>query len=265
MANRGCFLKYIIALEAPIAHKTTFLHKPYRLYSPAWPPPRFPPALPADALPADAVRADASAVTSPAVNSATVTTTAADNDIPTIPFDPVPRQRARRAGWSAERQREFIFALARCGSVSAAARHVGMSARTAYRLLDAPGADSFAAAWDEAIDIGIERTRCDALERALKGVYVPIYRRGKLVRVEHRRCDKLAIALLSGQDHDIADRAGAVRCRRHHEDLRALDESRAAEQRARAEAAAIYATELEAMLARAGELRAARRPRITAL
>ena len=51
-----------------------------------------------------------------------------------IAFTPVPRQRKRRAGWSPERQRLFLFALSRCGSVARAARSVGMTPRSAYRL-----------------------------------------------------------------------------------------------------------------------------------
>ena len=43
-----------------------------------------------------------------------------------IPFTPVP-VRARHDGWSVERQIAFIEKLADCGSVAAAARHVGMS------------------------------------------------------------------------------------------------------------------------------------------
>ena len=126
----------------------------------------------------------------------------AELDDPTrlIAFDPVPRRRARKRGWSEERQRAFIFALSRCGSVATAARAVGMSPRSAYALVMAEGADSFAAAWDTAIDQGIERMRSDAFSRALGGAFVPVYRRGKIVRVEHRQCDALAIALLSGRD-----------------------------------------------------------------
>jgi len=122
-----------------------------------------------------------------------------------IAFDPVPRRRVRRRGWSEARQRAFIFALSRCGSVARSARAVGMSPRSAYALVMADGADSFAAAWDQAIDQGIERVRADALGRALGGAFVPVYRRGKVVRVEHRQCDTLAIALLSGRDKAIDD------------------------------------------------------------
>ena len=150
-----------------------------------------------------------------------------------ITFTPVPRLRARRRGWSEGTQRAFIFALSRCGSVARAARAVGMTARSAYQLLDAPGADSFAAAWDQAIDEGVERVRADALQRALGGAFVPVYRRGKIVRVEHRQSDGLAIALLNGQHKDIDDfrHNAAQRRRKLKADLAELDRQRAEEQR----------------------------------
>ncbi len=144
-----------------------------------------------------------------------------------IDFTPVPRLRARRRGWSEGRQRAFIFALSRCGSVARAARAVGMSPRSAYLLLDAPGADSFAEAWDEAIDEAIERVRADALQRALGGAFVPVYRRGKVVRVEHRQCDALAIALLKGGPKEIDDyRRTAVSRRKLRQDFAELDRAR---------------------------------------
>lgn len=150
-----------------------------------------------------------------------------------IAFDPVPRRRARRRGWSEARQRAFIFALSRCGSAACAARAVGMSPRSAYQLLEAPEADSFAAAWDEAIDEGIERVRADALQRALGGVFVPVFRRGKLVRVEHRQSDALAIALLSGREKAVDDYRHnfMTRRRRLKADFAELDRQRAEEQR----------------------------------
>lgn len=163
----------------------------------------------------------------------------APDDETAIPFTPVPRLRARRRGWSAERQRAFIDTLATCGSVARSARAVGMSARSAYRLLDAPGGDSFAHAWDRAIDQGVEAVRADSLERALGGAFVPVFRRGRLVRVEHRRCDRLAIALLAGKDRSIDDhRRNAVSRRKYRQDVAALDAERANELR---EAEAVWA------------------------
>jgi len=171
-----------------------------------------------------------------------------------IPFTPVPRLRARRRGWSAERQRWFIFCLSRCGSVARAARACGMSARTAYRLLDAAGGDSFAAAWDRALDEGIERVRADALQRALGGAFIPVFRRGKLVRVEHRGCDRLALALLSGKDQSIARyRQTAVSRRALRQDFAAVDAVRAEEARSATAAAAHYRQQLADLLARGEE------------
>ena len=173
-----------------------------------------------------------------------------------IAFDPVPRQRARRNGWTAERQQLFIFALSRCGSVARAARAVGKSRRSAYQLLHSDRADSFARAWDAAIEEGIERVRADALERAIGGAFVPVFRRGRLVRVEHRRCDRLAIALLSGHHRDVKyERDTAVARRHYRSELRAREE-REAEEKRRAEA--IWA-EHQAILDRIEQERVERR------
>ena len=184
-----------------------------------------------------------------------------DGAAPEIAFDPVPRLRRRRGGWSEERQRGFIAALALCGSVASAARSVGMTARGAYRLLDADGADSFAAAWDEAVEAGTSRVRLQALDRALHGDLVPVYRRGRLVRVEHRFSDRLAIALLSGRDKSVEDyRRSAVSARRYRQDMKALDARRAEKQR---QADAVWA-EHQAILDRLAKERRPR-PRVRSL
>ena len=60
---------------------------------------------------------------------------------PSVPdFDPVP-VRSRRDGWTVERQRAFMAALHATRSVSKAARAVGMSRETAYRLRERRGAE----------------------------------------------------------------------------------------------------------------------------
>lgn len=181
-----------------------------------------------------------------------------------IPFDPVPRLRNRRGGWSADRQRLFIALLRLSGSVAGAARAAGMVPRGAYRLLEHEGAESFARAWDQAYEEGIERTRAAALERALTGALVPVYRRGRLVRVEHRHCDRLAIALLGGKnDHvDYYKQTAAARHRSKRE-WAARDRREAEEKARKEEFARAYAEELEAMLAKAAAMRPA--PRIRTL
>lgn len=82
---------------------------------------------------------------------------------------PVLRKR-RKDGWTPERQRAFIGALADTGEVIAAARSVGMSDSSAYTLRRAPGAESFAAAWEAALAAASGRLIDIAFERAINGV-----------------------------------------------------------------------------------------------
>lgn len=180
-----------------------------------------------------------------------------------IPFDPVPRLRKRRGGWSPEKQRLFIALLRLCGSVSAAANAVGMTRRSVYRLTDGKDGESFARALDLASDEGLERTRACALERAMKGVLVPIYRRGKLVRVEHRHCDKLALGLLAGRDRNVDYyKQTAVSRHKYKQELKAAAERDAEEKHLKEERAREYRESLELMLAKAATMRPMPRCRI---
>ena len=153
-----------------------------------------------------------------------------------IDFTPVPRLRKRRNGWTPETQRAFIDALARCGCISRAARSVGKTPKSAYRLLESEGAESFAHAWDQAIARGIEALRWDALDRALQGAWVPVVRRGKIVSFEHRRSDRLAIALLSGRKACVADNRERASSRRKYRMKLAEEKQRKAEAQKQAEA-----------------------------
>ena len=186
--------------------------------------------------------------------------TGADADPPEpIDFTPVPRLRKRRGGWSEEVKRDFIACLQRTGSVAASARAVGRTASTAYRLLDAEGADSFAIAWDKAFEEGLGRLRENAIDRALNGALVPVYRKGRLVRVEHRSNDRLAIALLGGKNRNIDwYRQGALRRHVYKMELKAADEERAEAKRREAEAQRAYDEELQRMLDKAAAMSAPR-------
>jgi hypothetical protein len=70
-------------------------------------------------------------------------------------FNPVPRKVQRHDGWTPERQRAFIAALADTGCVAIAARMVNMSPESAYQLRRQPGAESFRAAWNAAQSLGL--------------------------------------------------------------------------------------------------------------
>ena len=98
---------------------------------------------------------------------------------PTSPRSP--RKYDRHNGWTPERQRGFIAALAELGSVSGACKRVAMAKFGAYALRRAEGAESFRAAWREALDIGAQRLADIAMERAIEGVPVPIMYHGRQV------------------------------------------------------------------------------------
>ena len=89
---------------------------------------------------------------------------------PDLDFTPVPQGRTRHDGWSPETQQRFIKALEAMGAVGPAARAVGMGRASAYRLRERPGAESFARAWDQAIERGRWRAFEYAMDHAINGV-----------------------------------------------------------------------------------------------
>lgn len=115
---------------------------------------------------------------------------------PAIPdFTPVPR-RHRTDGWTPERQRAFIEALAETGSVKSAAHRINMSPEGAYYLRRQPGAETFAAAWEAALDFGVQRLADVALERAVDGVPVPVFWKGEQVGERRAYNDRLLMFML---------------------------------------------------------------------
>ncbi len=112
------------------------------------------------------------------------------------PFTPVPRQCQRHDGWTPERQIAFIEALADTGSVEAACKAVDMSTVGAYHLRRQPGAESFRAAWEAAIQLGVRRVEDVVMDRALNGVEEPLYSYGKLIGSRRRYNDRLLMFIL---------------------------------------------------------------------
>ena len=111
-------------------------------------------------------------------------------------FTPVPRIKERHDGWTPERQRGFIEALADTGSVEAAARAVNMAERGVYDLRRQPGAESFRAAWEAALQLGVARVEDVVMDRALNGVEEPVYSYGKLVGTRRKYNDRLLMFIL---------------------------------------------------------------------
>lgn len=113
-----------------------------------------------------------------------------------LAFTPVPTERVRHDGWTPDRQRRFIEALALMGVVSRATRAVGKSIQSAYMLRRRAGAESFAAAWDLALEMGRDRAFAIAMERATIGIATPYHYRGEVVGVRHRFDYRLALAAI---------------------------------------------------------------------
>lgn len=114
---------------------------------------------------------------------------------PVRDFTPVPRK-YRYDGWTAERQRAFIAALAETGSVKAACRQINMAATGAYFLRRQPGAEGFAAAWADALDHGVQSLADIAIDRARDGTPVPVFWKGEQVGEKRRYNDKLLMFIL---------------------------------------------------------------------
>ncbi len=114
---------------------------------------------------------------------------------PLVTFTPVP-VRARHDGWTAERQIAFIEKLADCGSISAAARHVGMSRESARKLRRRSCGRAFRDAWDAALDFGYAELEEAALERAKNGVVRPVFYQGEPVGEWRHFDERLTMFLL---------------------------------------------------------------------
>jgi len=130
-------------------------------------------------------------------------------DIPDfLRFTPVP-VRARRDGWTPEAQRRFILQLARGDSADQAARRTGRSRQTAYALRSRRGGESFAAAWDSAIDFAETVRQAAGAARLLRhgedALLVPRFYRGRLVGFVQREDHRSALRTLRTLDR-LSDR-----------------------------------------------------------
>lgn len=122
-------------------------------------------------------------------------------------FNPVPL-RTRSDGWSVERQCEFLARLYVTGSVAAAARGVGMSRMSAYRLRKRDGAQGFAYAWDRVLappgtghcpkpkPDGRKVTNAELFRRMETGLVQPVIYRGRMAGIRRKPDDSALLRLL---------------------------------------------------------------------
>lgn len=123
-----------------------------------------------------------------------------DAPVEATPFDGVELEdsRKRLAGWSVERQRVFLCALAETGQVHLACAAARLSARSAYRLRSRSPA--FAAAWETADQLAVGRLSAVAFDRAISGRIEQIWQQGELVAEKRLPSDKLLMWLLARLD-----------------------------------------------------------------
>ena len=103
-----------------------------------------------------------------------------------LAFTPVEQRTKRWTGITAQKQRMFIAHLAATGAVSMAAKVAGHSTSAFYQLRKRGDADSFAAAWDRAVEAGARRVADLLMEYAIYGVPETISKRGQVI-LERRR------------------------------------------------------------------------------
>jgi len=128
-------------------------------------------------------------------------------DDPLLQFAPVPHARPRRNSITPDRQRAFIAHLAATGIVAEAARHIGASLEALYKLRQRPGAAGFCAAWDAAVDRGVQRLEDCALARAIEGEERLVVSAGKVLGTERRHNEALVQFFLR---HRRPDRYGTA-------------------------------------------------------
>jgi hypothetical protein len=117
----------------------------------------------------------------------------------------VPVLRKPRAdGWSPQRQRTFLLALADTGVVSDAAEAAGMSVSSCYKLRRSPGAENFAELWELALRYAARRIVDVAFERTINGVEEPIFNaEGRRIGAKRRYSDRLLMFMLRAHGPEI--------------------------------------------------------------
>lgn len=111
---------------------------------------------------------------------------------PALAFTPVPRRTKRWNGLTPLKQRAFIANLASCGCVEMAGASVGSSGAAFYTLRKAEGAESFAAAWEVAVDMGARIVLDKLMEHAIHGTPEKLLKDGEVI-LERRKYNTRAM------------------------------------------------------------------------
>ena len=112
------------------------------------------------------------------------------------PITPPPSAGANGPRWTNRKMVEFLRALAATHSVTDAARAVGMSRQSAYKLRSRLKGKAFEIAWDQAFTQSYCKLTYAALDRALNGIEVKHYYKGELIDTSRRYDERLTVAVL---------------------------------------------------------------------
>lgn len=118
----------------------------------------------------------------------------------------LPAPAARCDGWSPERQRAFLEALAETGVVRAACEACGLSTRSAYNLRFRVDGTAFRLGWDAALLLARARLADELMARAIEGQEDVLVHGEDGVVTRRRHDNRLAMSMLSRLDR-LADPA----------------------------------------------------------
>jgi AcrR family transcriptional regulator len=93
-------------------------------------------------------------------------------------------------------QKGFLAALEETGSVTEAAKAANMGRSNVYQYRRSD--ETFAALWDQALDVAADVLEDEARRRAYEGVNEPVFHKGEKVGTVRKYSDTLLMFLLKG-------------------------------------------------------------------
>ncbi|MGK6317979.1 hypothetical protein [Sphingomonas sp. DT-204] len=153
--------------------------------------------------------------------SAPTTITPPEEETPADPATYIPvnlkhysaPQSQRTAGWTAERQRTFLQAIAEGATVTDAARSVGLTKQSAYAFRTSARGAGFALGWQAAALLARDTLAETLMERVIEGTVEVVTRSNgdTTVTIERERFDnRLAMQLLNRLDRMADSATGAA-------------------------------------------------------
>lgn len=99
---------------------------------------------------------------------------------------------ARHKSWTRAKMALFLRELAASQSVTQAAKSVGLTRQSAYRLRNRLKGTPFDLGWEAALEMGFDQLAHAVMDRAVNGEEVPHYYKGELVGTHRRHDNALA-------------------------------------------------------------------------